>query len=360
MTLSCRRFAAAFTFSLLLLLPCRVWAGAAEAPKAADLVRDGQRINTSTPRYQELFRELKNKHGFSQEELQQLFSGVTIKRRVLELMDTQWEAKPYHLYFPRFITPQIVSQGRRLLAEHADLLDRVEKETGVEREIVVAIWGVETQFGANCGSFNLFQTLNTMFDAYPRRRDFYRDQLVEFLLLCRENGVQPLTVNGSYGAAFGQTQMIPTSFRRYAVDFDGDGRKDVWASVPDVLASIASYLHGHGWAFGFPVYQELGSELKGERLTQAFAQGRKGLVEWEEMGRLQEIALPSPQQGKPLTVVGLELADGSMRYVAGYPNFQAITKWNNSNRYAMVVAELAEQLKIRRGTEQPTTSTSAE
>ncbi|MFZ5774244.1 MAG: lytic murein transglycosylase [Thermodesulfobacteriota bacterium] len=348
MKLPCRHLARAILLLTLLLAPCLAWAGAGsgEGPKAADLVRDGQAIDIGSPRYRELFQELKNKHGFSQEELSQLFAGVTIKRRVLELMDTQWEAKPYHVYYPRFITPQIISQGKRLLAEHAELLDRVERESGVEREIVVAIWGVETQFGGNCGSFNMFQTLNTMFDAYPRRRDFYRDQLVEFLLLCRENGVPPLSVNGSYGGAFGQTQMIPTTFRRYAVDFDGDGRKDVWGTVPDVLASIANYLRGHGWAFGKPVYRELGTELRSERLAQVYAQGRKGLMEWEEVARLQGIDLPAPQQGKPLTVVGLELPDGGMRYIAGYPNFQAITKWNNSNRYAMVVAELAERIKL--------------
>ena len=339
---------------LSLLLSCAILscppsfagAGAGEPlPLAADLVEDGQVIDLASPRYQELFQELAAQHGFSREELDRLFAGVAIKKRVLELMDTQWEAKPYFEYSPRFITPQIIQEGKRLLHEHRELLDRVEKELGVEREIVVAIWGIESKFGEHKGGFSMFQTLNTMFDAYPRRSKFYRAQLVEYLLLCRENGVDPLAITGSYGGAFGQTQFIPSSFRLYAVDFHGDGRRDVWGSVPDVLASIANYLQRFGWTFKGPVYHELGSKLKGEKLEKAYAQGRKGFVSRAAVKKIQDVDLPPSPENKELTIVGLELLDGGMRYVAGYPNFQAITKWNNSNRYAMVAVELAEKLK---------------
>ena len=329
------------------IVPCpSSSAGGVEPPPlAADLVEDGQPIDLSTPRYQELFAELMTQHGFSREELERTFAGVTIKKRVLELMDTQWEAKPYFEYSPRFITPLMIEQGKRLLCEHREVLDRIEKELGVEREIVVAIWGIESKFGDHKGAFGMFQTLNTMFDAYPRRSKFYREQLVEYLLLCRETGVDPLLITGSYGGAFGQTQFIPSSFRLYAVDFDGDGRRDVWESVPDVLASIANYLHRFGWTFKAPIYFELGNELKGEELEKAYAQGRKGFVSLAEVEKIQDIDLPDSPENRELTIVGLELPDGGMRYVAGYPNLQAITKWNNSNRYAMVAAELAEKFR---------------
>jgi len=314
-------------------------------PLPAAKVEEGQAIDLTSQRYRDLFLELVSRHGFRQEELDRLFAGLTIKKRVLELMDTQWEAKPYYTYSPRFITPQMIEQGKRLLCEHREVLDRIENELGVEREVVVAIWGVETQFGKHKGAFSIFQTLNTLFDAYPRRSKFYREQLIEYLLLCRENGVDPLTITGSYGGAFGQTQFIPSSFRSYAVDFDGDGRRDVWESVPDVLASIANYLQKCGWTFNAPIYREIGKKLKGEKLEKAYAQGRKGLVSRAEVKRIQDVDLPPSPENRELTIVGLELRNGCMRYVAGYPNFQAITKWNNSNRYAMVIAELAEKLK---------------
>ncbi len=313
-------------------------------PKAAELVTDGQPIDLTSARYQGLFKELRLRHEFSQGEIDAVFKDVQIKRRVLELMDTQWEAKPYYQYYPRFVTREVVAEGRQKLKEYSALLDRIESEIGVEREIVVAIWGIESRFGKHKGSFGLFQTLNTMFDAYPRRSDFYRKQLVHFLLLCRENNVDPLSVTGSYGGAFGQTQFIPSSFREYAVDFNKDGKRDVWESTDDVLASIANYLHRFGWVYKAAVYREIGENLNNKAMKEAFDKGRKGFVTMPEVAAAQGVNLPPAPGGKKLTIVGLEREDGSMRYVAGYPNFQAITAWNHSNRYAMAVVELSEKL----------------
>ncbi|MBU0676415.1 MAG: lytic murein transglycosylase [Proteobacteria bacterium] len=335
--------------TLMFLLPLCLFTVAALAkdqkPAAADLVEDGQLIDLTSPRYQELFQELQNDHKFLEEELTKIFTGITIRRRVLELMDKQWEARPWHEYYPRFITAKAISEGRKNLARYEKVLDRVEQEIGVEREIIVAIWGIESRYGQSKGSFNMLQTLNTMFDAYPRRSKFYRGQLIDFLLLCRENGIDPQQVSGSYGGAFGQTQFIPSSFREYAVDFDQDGKRDVWASVPDVLASIANYLHSYNWTAGMPTTIDLGPALKGENLEKAYQKGRKGLLDWQEVAETQGIDLPQPVADQKLTIVGLEQEDGSTRYLAGYPNFQAITKWNNSNRYAMAVTELAARLK---------------
>ncbi|MDD5757642.1 MAG: lytic murein transglycosylase [Desulfobulbaceae bacterium] len=315
------------------------------APLAADLVEDGQTIDLSSDRYLALFAELREKHGFAQEDLLRLFYGVSIQKRVLELMDRQTEALPYYKYYPLFIKDAVIAEGRALLQEHKVLLDGIEKEIGVDREIVVAIWGIESKFGNHKGAFSMFKTLNTMFDAYPRRREFYRQQLVEYLVLCKENGVDPLSINGSYGGAFGQTQFIPSSFRQYAVDFDHDGKRDVWESVPDILASIANYLRSFGWVQGAPITAELGTTLKDQRLVDAYAKGRKALIPWLDVKKLQQVPMPEASDDKKVSIVGLELEDGGTRYVAGYPNFQAITKWNNSNRYAMAVTELAAKFK---------------
>lgn len=335
-----------FFFGLIMVVfPRTGLAKDKSTPLAADLVEDGQAIDLSSERYVALFKDLREQHGFSQEELLRLFYGVSIQKRVLELMDRQSEALPYFKYYPIFIKKEVVAEGRRQLEKHKVILDSVEKEIGVEREIVVAIWGIESRYGKHKGAYNMFRTLNTMFDAYPRRRDFYRQQLVEYLLLCRENSVDYVSVTGSYGAAFGQTQFIPSSFRQYAVDFDHDGKRDVWESVPDILASIANYLHSFGWTMGAPITAELGRELKDQRLVEAFSKGRSGLLPWSEVGILQQVSLPQQPGERKLSVVGLELEEGDMRYVAGYPNFQAITKWNNSNRYAMAVTELAAMLK---------------
>ncbi|MFW8602205.1 lytic murein transglycosylase [Desulfobacterota bacterium M19] len=328
----------------LILGPGSLKETSAAALKAADMVKDGQAINLASPRYTALFEELVTKYKFTHTRLLRLFYGVKISRRVLELMDKQYEALPYYKYYPIFVNQRMIDEGRRMLILHRALLDRIEKEIGVDRQIVVSVWGMESRYGRHQGRFKIFQTLNTMFDAYPRRRAFYRQQLISYLLLCRENKVNPLSISGSYGAAFGQTQFIPSSFREYAVDFDHDGRRDVWNSVPDVLASIANYLHHFHWTLKGPVYADIGHELKAPALIAAYKKGRKGLVPWQQVRKLQQVDIPPAPHNGLLTIVGLELPDNGMRYVAGYPNFQAITKWNNSNRYAMAVSELARRL----------------
>lgn len=311
----------------------------------ADLVQDGQPIDLQQEKYRKLFDELKQKHQFTADELRPLFQGLTINRQVLVLMDKQWESKPYYQYAPLFITPDNIREGKEKLVQHKALLDRIEATFGVDREIVVAIWGVETRYGARQGSYNVLQTLNTLFDAYPRRSDFFRKQLIDFLLLCRENGIDPHGIAGSFAAAFGQTQFIPSSFRDYSVSFDGDSKRDVWQSVPDILASIANYLKRCNWTLDAPVYGELGNTLKDPRLVEAELKGRKERVPFDLVRRLQNPGLPLSPQNRPVTIIGLELPPSGpdlKRYVAGYPNFQAITEWNHSNRYAMAVSELAE------------------
>ena len=265
-------------------------------------------------------------------------------------MDRQWEAKPYYEYWPLFITPTVIAAGKQKLKEHKVLLDRIEAEIGVDREYIIAIWGVESRFGANHGKYGVFQTLNTLFDAYPRRSNFFRQQLLAFLLLCRDNQLDPLAIKGSYAGAFGQTQFIPSSFQEYAVSFDGDTRRDVFNSTADILASIANYLHRFKWVLNAPVYAEIGHTLQADTLVQANLKGRKALVDWREVAASQGVTLPRPPHDSGLTIVGLEihpLEGGGFRYVAGYQNFQAITAWNNSSRYAMAVSELANALNTQ-------------
>ncbi|MEE4242977.1 MAG: lytic murein transglycosylase [Desulfopila sp.] len=320
----------------------------ASSSKAADLVDDGQVIDLKQEKYLELFEELQKEHGYSKAELSQIFDGVVIQKKVLELMDKQWEAKPYYDYKPLFVTPNVIRQGREKLVEHKELLDKIEKELGVDREVVIAIWGIETRFGTYLGNYNVFQTLNTLFDAYPRRSTFFRNQLVHFLLLCRENGMDIHSIMGSYAGAFGQTQFIPSSFREYAVSFDGDKQRDVFGSIDDILASIANYLKRYHWQLHAPIYIDIGTQLKSQELISANLKGRRGRVDYQTVSSAQGVPLPAPGKGKEVSIVGLEVhpdKGGGFRYVAGYPNFHAITAWNHSNRYAMAVTELAEALR---------------
>ncbi len=347
---SCRQF---FLSGLLVValfiisFPCTIYC-AESAPLAADLVVDGQPIDVSDIQYRDLFRELQEQYHFSKSELQLLFANLRIDRKVLQLMDRQGEAKPYYQYRSLFITPLAIATGKRHLLTHHLLFDRIEAEFQVDREIVVAIWAIESRFGVNQGGFNLFQTLNTLFAAYPRRSPFYRIELINFLTLCRDNGLDPLSIRGSYAGAFGQAQFMPSSFNKYAVDFDGDKRPDLIHSLPDIFASIANYLNKFGWAIRTPLYAELGRELRSEILTQAYNDGRKGRIDWRQLMTLQNVTLTRPPKDGPLSIIGIEQEPqegGGMRFLAGYPNMQAINEYNHSNKYAMAVAEMAEAFK---------------
>ena len=333
--------------TLFLTLPLKV-TGADSPLPAAERVTDGQNIDLGQQKYRNLFQELEREYHFSHTELEKIFAGVSIKRRVLELMDKQWESKPYYQYRPLFVTASVIKKAKKELKKHKEILDRIENELGVDREVVIAIWGIESRFGSHSGSFNVFQTLNTLFDAYPRRSDFFRNELIQFLILCRENDYDPLAIKGSYAGAFGQTQFISSSFRKYAVSFDGDERRDVFTSTQDILASIANYLRMFHWTLDSPYYIDIGSELKGPEVIAAHSRSRKGLVDFQTVNREQELSLPAPPENRKLTIVGLEIdpaRGGGKRYVAGYPNFQAITQWNHSNRYGMAVSELAEAIR---------------
>lgn len=321
---------------------------AADEPAAADLVVDNQPINLDSKQYQDLFLELEEVHHFPRQQLMKLFTGLRIDRRVLQLMDRQAEAKPYYQYRPLFITSTAIALGKQSLALYRNIFDRIEKEYGVDREFIVAIWGIESRFGMNQGNFELFQSLNTLFSAYPRRSDFFRKELISFLILCRDNHMDPQSVKGSYAGAFGQAQFMPSSFIEYGVDYDGDNKRDLINSLPDIFASIANYLKRFGWRLDAPVYAEIGSSLKSEALTAAFNTGRKGLIDWDILAKTQQIPIPLPPDQGQLNIIGLELSPqegGGMRYIAGYPNFQAITEYNHSGKYAMAVTEMAEAIR---------------
>ncbi len=330
-----------YAATLFLLLFCQFLVP--EIPQAAEAAQKSQAIDINSPAYQKLFTELEEKHLFSRQELQQLFADTTINPKVLRLMDKQWgKPLPWYKYKKRFVTAATINKGKSYLQKYRPLFDGIEQKFGVNREAIVAIWAIETRFGSNCGNFNMFRSLNTLFAAYPRRSSFFRQELIDYLLLCRDNGLDPKTVVGSYAGAFGQAQFMPSSYRRYAVDYDGDGRIDLLQSKADIFASIANYLSEFGWEFNTPTFIDIGTELKSAALIATSLRGRKGKIRWQTVAKDQQISLPSSPGDKPLTVACFaKTSRGDKRCIAGYPNYQAILHYNHSLKYATVVSTLA-------------------
>ncbi|WP_305046989.1 lytic murein transglycosylase [Geoalkalibacter sp.] len=273
--------------------------------------------------------------------LEEAFFGLEPLERVIELDRRQPEfTQRFDDYVTRRVTEARIARGRELLKLHAATLERVSRQYGVPPRVLVALWGIESNYGQNTGSFSVIQALATL--AFEGRRgDYFRGELLQALRIV-EAGHIPLTnMTGSWAGAMGQPQFMPSTFRGYAVDGDGDGRIDIWRSVPDVLASAANYLSRMGWradqTWGRPVRLPKGFDARHAGLDT-----RKSLAQWQKLGvrRLDGSALPVRDlQASLLLPEGV----GGPAYLI-YDNFRVLLRWNRSNAFAVTVGTLADRL----------------
>jgi membrane-bound lytic murein transglycosylase B len=289
-------------------------------------------------------REMVERHGFDSAELRGLLADARYRQVIIDAMDRPYEAKPWRDYRALFVTPERIAGGVAFRHDNAELLARAETDYGVAPQIIVAIIGVETNYGGNMGKHRVIDALTTLGFAYPRRADFFRRELEAFLLLSREEQLDPLRAVGSYAGAMGKPQFISSSYRNNAVDFDGDGRRDLWGSNADVIGSVANYFRQHGWRSGEPVTfaVKLRSGVPdGIALVEktpappetTVGALRAAGVEWDE----------PPSDDVPASLIRLDGVDDE--YWVGLNNFYAITRYNRSNLYAMAVYQLSEAIR---------------
>jgi len=263
---------------------------------------------------------------------------------VIERMNRPYEARPYVEYRPLFVHPRLARLGREYLAEHDRIFDEAWRRYGVQKEIIASILGMETHYGRSIGKDRVLDSLFTLATGYPRRADFFRKELGHFLTMCQEESLSPGTPVGSYAGAFGTTQFIPSSFRGYAVDADGDGKRDVWNSPADIIHSVAHYFYKHGWDGDRPVAYWLDEVPTKPALKK---QRELELKQWSDVQNLNRAglpALPAPWKADDkVSLADFDTADG-LRTALIHRNFYTITRWNRSSKYAMAATELAEML----------------
>ncbi|WP_018863560.1 MULTISPECIES: lytic murein transglycosylase B [Thioalkalivibrio] len=277
--------------------------------------------------------------GMDRDELEGMFAEADPQQRILDLIAAPAEARPWKDYRPIFVNDLRVERGERFMEEQAESLARAEEAFGVEQEMITAIIGVETNYGRNTGGFRVFDALVTLGFDYPPRADFFRKELGEFLTLVQEEDLDVRETRGSYAGAMGRGQFISSSYRHYAVDFDGDGRRDLLNSWPDAIGSVANYFREHGWQTGEPVVARARVEGDAhEELISRNFQARFDLDELAEHGIYPDESVA--EDGK-YSFIRLEGEDG-YEYYLGYPNFYVITRYNRSPLYAMAVHQLAE------------------
>ena len=269
-----------------------------------------------------------------------VFAGVTPDPAVLKADSSQPEfTRPVWEYLDGAVSSSRIGRGRVLLAQHSLVLQRIEQQYGVEAPILVAIWGLESNFGNNIGSHSVIRSLATL--AYDgRRQGFWRVQLLAALQILQNGDITSDRMIGSWAGAMGQTQFMPTTYNQHAVDFDGDGKRDLWGSSTDALASAAHYLQASGWQRGQPWGFEV-SLPSGFDYSLADPEQRRSLAEWAELGV------------RPLAPTGAAAnARASLQLPAGHrgpaflllDNFRSILKYNNSTSYALAIGLLADNL----------------
>ena len=290
--------------------------------------------------------------GFSDELLAQTMSGLEPLERVIQADRTQAELNPgFSRYLSGRLTPAMIRQGRAMATQHSALLAKLEATYGVQRRMLLAIWGVETRYGRLTGRTPDFQALATL--AWePRRSEYFRGELFNALTMVDRRYIDARSMTGSWAGAMGQTQFMPSSYLQYAVDFDGDGHRDIWRSTPDALASIANYLKGHGWKPGETwgrqvkigdsartrIREEIPNRPEGCYAIRNMTE-RQPLARWRALGVTQADGKPLPQAD---LVAGL--VDVGERTFLVYPNYDAILGYNCAHYYALSAALLADSI----------------
>jgi membrane-bound lytic murein transglycosylase B len=292
--------------------------------------------------------EMVERHAFARPDLERLFAAARYQESVLTLITPLPPGtRSWRVYRANLVNPRRVQGGVQFWRAHAAVLDRAARTFGVPPEIVVAIIGIETEYGRNQGGFRVLDALATLAFDYPRRGDYFRAELEQYLLLVRESRVDAAALKGSFAGAIGIPQFMPGSIRRFGVDFDGDGRRDLRGSAADAIGSVANFLSEHGWVGGAPVAAAARVEGEGYR---EFVDG--GVVPMYRADVLRAAAVAFDESipaDAPGVLIELESPDEPPVYLVGLQNFYALTRYNRSSFYAAAVVELAEALRAANG-----------
>ena len=340
---------------LLLALLCALtgMSGLAAATPAATKARDA-----ATPLYGQrddvraFAAEVAAEAGLDVRLVERWFAAARHQPKIVTAMDRPLLAPPkWFEYAPPFVAAERVDGGLKFWRANAEALARAEQRFGVPPEVIVAIIGVETYYGRVTGTFRVIDALATLAFDYPRRAPFFRGELKEFVMLAHEQGLSPLTPKGSFAGAMGMPQFMPGSYRRFAIDFDGDGRADLWTSSTDVIGSVANYLARHDWLPGQPVLLPavVAPELRDGvmRKVDGGISERRPLAAWAADG-VAPTRIPADFATEPVGLLLLEenaTGDAATSLWIACPNFYVITRYNRSRLYASAVWALAQRLR---------------
>ena len=286
-------------------------------------------------------KELAASESFNEKELLSVFAHAQYKQKIIDAISRPAErVLNWSRYQDIFLTERRVAGGIAFMRDHREALEAAERKYGVPPEIVAAIIGVETMYGSITGGYRVLDALSTLAFDYPPRSSFFRSELKQFILLVREERQMITNLTGSYAGAMGLGQFIPSSYRAYAVDFDGDGIRDIWNNPTDAIGSVANYLSRHGWLRDEKITLRVEAEGLPQNIFNASLKPSKSIRELVSLG-LHEIPLQSDEMVSPMRLVG----KSGDEFWLGLTNFYVITRYNHSRLYAMAVFQLSEDLR---------------
>jgi membrane-bound lytic murein transglycosylase B len=296
------------------------------------------------PEVEAFVQEMAAKHGLRVRALRSLLAKAQSRPSIIRAMSAPGTARPWFEYRSRIVEATRIDNGVRFWLENTAALDRAEREFGVPPQLIVATIGIETLYGRNLGSFRVLDALTTLAFEYPPRAEFFRGELEEYLLLAREGGIDAASVRGSYAGAIGIPQFLPSSYRKYAIDFDGDGRRDLVVSAADAIGSVANYYRTFGWKTGAPVVAtaEPGDAELGTLLTA----GIKPHTKVSDL-RARGIRIDGDLAADADATLFYVQGEAGPQLMLGLENFYVITRYNRSINYAMAVWELATAIKAQ-------------
>lgn len=290
----------------------------------------------------DFINEMVSQHGFDRAYLEAKFSSAKRLDNVLDSIARPAERKlSWKQYRPIFVTNKRSEKGKAFIKKYQSVLQRAESKYGVPVEIIAAIIGVESYYGKHTGKYSVFDSLTTLGFDYPPRSKFFKSELKQFLLLSKEEDISVEKMTGSYAGAMGMPQFISSSYRHYAVDFDGDGKRDLWNSIPDVIGSVANYFSQHGWQAGAGVLYSAKVKDKSVVKEKNSLKPYVAMAKLEKKGVASKVKLAGKEQ---VTLLKLKGKRGD-EYWLGLNNFYVITRYNHSVLYAMAVYQLSEKLK---------------
>ncbi len=304
-------------------------------------------LDVGRPEVQAYVEELVRDHGFKADYLLAMLRGAETQQSILEAIARPAErVKPWHEYRAIFLTPERISAGVLFWKQHAAQLQRIETQTGVPKEILTGIIGVETFFGQRTGRYRLLDSLATLAFDYPPRSKFFRSELTQLFLLARDEGVELDKALGSYAGAMGAPQFIPSSYRNFAVDGDGDGHRDLFGNWDDVLASVANYFVAHKWQPGRDVVTPATlTQPSDRRPGDNKLSADSSIAALTRQGVRFSTDLAATEPAELLAYEGLN----GTEYWVGFHNFFVITRYNRSTMYALAVYQLGQAISEAAG-----------